>query len=91
MAAGAAALYAYESQVPEIAAAKLRGLRKFYGLEDGRSVSFFTVHKTLDEGHSQAEREMVLTLASTAQEQEAVTQAVDRATDALWRFLDGVY
>ena len=29
VAAGAAALYAYESQVPEVAAAKLQGLREF--------------------------------------------------------------
>ena len=91
LAAGAAALYTYESQVPEVAAAKLRGLREFYGFEDGRSVSFFTVHQTVDEKHSQAEREMVLTLASTPEEQGAATQAVDRATEALWRFLDGVY
>jgi pyrroloquinoline-quinone synthase len=91
LAAGAAALYAYESQIPEVAAAKLQGLREFYGFEDDRSVSFFTVHKTLDEKHSQAEREMVLTLASTPEDRDAVTQAVDRATEALWRFLDGVY
>jgi pyrroloquinoline-quinone synthase len=91
VAAGAAALYAYESQVPEVAAAKLQGLREFYGFEDERSASFFTVHKTLDEKHSQAEREMVLTLASTPEEREAVTEAVDRATEALWRFLDSVY
>ena len=91
VAAGAAALYAYESQVPEVAAAKLQGLREFYGFEDERSVSFFTVHKTLDEEHSKAEKDIVLTLASTPEEQEAVTQAVDRATEALWRFLDSVY
>ena len=91
VAAGAAALYAYESQVPEVAAAKLQGLREFYGFEDDRSVSFFSVHKTLDEKHSQAERDMVLTLASTPEDQETVNQAVDRATEALWRFLDGVY
>ena len=71
--------------------AKLQGLRKFYGFEDGRSVSFFTVHQTLDYEHSQAEREMVLTLASTIEEQETVIKSVDRATEALWRFLDGVY
>ena len=91
VAAGAAALYAYESQAPEVAAAKLQGLREFYGFEDERSVSFFTVHKTLDEEHSKAEKDIVLTLASTPEEQEAVTQAVDRATEALWRFLDSVY
>ena len=93
-AAGAAALYAYESQVPQVAGAKLEGLREFYSLDNGDngdSASFFEVHQTLDEEHSSAEREMVRTLASTETEHDAVLEAVDRATVALWRFLDGVY
>jgi pyrroloquinoline-quinone synthase len=91
LAAGAATLYAYESQVPEVAKAKLDGLRRFYGMDDARTVSFFQVHQTLDEEHSAAEIEMVRTLASTTGEQSGALEAVDQATDALWRFLDGVY
>ncbi len=91
VAAGAAALYAYESQIPDVAAAKLRGLRDFYGIEGGPVGEFFSVHQTLDVQHSQAEKTMVLALASTPEEQQAVVKAVDRATEALWRFLDGVY
>ena len=91
LAAGAAALYAYESQVPHVAKVKLEGLRKFYGIEDSRAVSFFTVHQTLDEQHSAAEKQMVTAFADTNAEQEAVVEAVDHATDSLWRFLDGVY
>ena len=91
VAAGAAALYAYESQIPAVAAAKLQGLRDFYGIEAGQAGAFFAVHRAQDVQHSQAERTMVQTLASTPAEQEAVVQAVDKATEALWRFLDGVY
>ena len=91
VAAGAAALYAYESQIPDVAAAKLQGLRDFYGIESGPSGEFFAVHRTLDVQHSQAERAMVQALAATPEEQKAVVQAVDTATQALWRFLDGVY
>ena len=91
LAAGAATLYAYESQVPEVAKAKLDGLRRFYGMDDARTVSFFQVHQTLDEEHSDAEMEMVHTFASTPGDQKAALEAVDRATGALWRFLDGVY
>ena len=91
LAAGAAALYAYESQVPEVAKVKLQGLRQYYGMDDQRSVSFFAVHQTLDEEHSAAEQEMVLTLASTEEEQTAVLEAVNTATKTLWQFLDGVY
>ena len=89
--AGAAALYAYESQVPQVAKAKLDGLRRFYNMGDERSVSFFQVHQTLDEEHSAAEMEMVRELASSDGEREAAIRAVDTATRALWRFLDGVY
>ena len=91
LAAGAAALYAYESQVPEVAQAKLQGLREFYSLNDSESVSFFQVHQILDQEHSAAEREMVRTLASTEADHSAVIDAADKATSALWQFLDGVY
>ena len=91
LAAGAAALYAFESQLPEIAKAKIQGLRDHYGMQDDGSFSFFTVHQTLDQEHSAAEQEMVLTLACTDEEQLAALQAVDKATEVLWQFLDGVY
>ena len=91
LAAGAAALYAYESQVPEVATVKLEGLRQFYSIEDEDSVSFFKVHRTLDQEHASAEREMVRTLASTEADQRATLDAVDRSTQALWRFLDGAW
>ena len=91
LSAGAAALYAYESQVPEVAKVKLQGLREFYGMQDERSVSFFQVHQTLDEEHSDAERAMVLKLASDERDMQATVEAVDTATEELWRFLDGVY
>ena len=91
LAAGTAALYAYEAQVPEVAKVKLEGLRRFYGMDDSRSVSFFDVHQTLDEEHSDAERDIVTSLAKTEGEQDEVVEAVEVATDSLWRFLDGVY
>jgi pyrroloquinoline-quinone synthase len=90
-AAGAAALYAFESQVPEIAKAKIRGLQTFYGLRDARSVSFFSVHQALDQEHSAVEREMVLSLAKTEEEQEEILDAVAESTLALWQFLDRIY
>ncbi len=90
-AAGAAALYSYESQVPEVAQVKMAGLSRFYGMDGDRDVSFFRVHQALDIEHSDAEREMVTTLASTDSDKEAAVAAADRATAALWKFLDGVY
>ena len=91
LAAGAAALYAYEVQVPEVAKAKLDGLRQLYDMDDQRALSFFQVHQTLDIEHSDAERKMVVALASTDVEKDAAVQAVDEATSRFWSFLDGVY
>ena len=90
-AAGAGALYAFESQVPLVAEAKIRGLRDHYGLQDSRAISFFTVHQSLDQQHSAAELQMVLSLASTDDAQCQTLEAVDQATQGLWQFLDGVY
>jgi pyrroloquinoline-quinone synthase len=85
--AGVAALYAYEAQVPEVAAEKLNGLRDRYGVDDARSLSFFAVHSTLDVEHSAAERDMIRTLAATPADEDAAVAATERALDAWWAFL----
>ncbi len=91
LAGGAAALYSFESQVPKVADAKIKGLRDFYDMDDNRSVSFFTVHRQLDLEHSEAEAEMVGALAGSEGDEKAALEATDTATDKLWKFLDGVY
>lgn len=91
LAGGAAALYAFESQVPKVADAKIKGLRDFYDMDDARSLSFFTVHSALDVEHSEAEAEMVGVLAGSKDEEAAALEATETATEKLWKFLDGVY
>jgi len=90
IAAGIAALYAYEGQVPEVATEKIRGLVEQYGVDDPRTLAFFTVHSTLDIEHSGAERSMITSLAPTAADEEAVLAATGAALDAWWGFLDAV-
>ena len=90
IAAGIAALYAYESQVPEVATEKIRGLVEQYGVDDPRTLAFFTVHSTLDVEHSGAERSMIAALAPTPADEEAVLSATRAAVDAWWGFLDAV-
>jgi pyrroloquinoline-quinone synthase len=90
IAAGIAALYAYEGQVPEVATEKIRGLVEQYGVDDPRTLAFFTVHSTLDVEHSGAERAMIATLAPTEAEQDAALAATGRALDGWWAFLDAV-
>lgn len=86
---GMAALYAYERQVPEIAAEKIRGLREFYDVTAPEAIMFFDVHKNLDVAHADAEFNEIADELDPETEQLVMT-AVDRSLDALWGFLDGV-
>jgi pyrroloquinoline-quinone synthase len=90
LAAGVAALYAYEGQVPEVATEKINGLREHYDVDDARTLSFFTVHSTLDIEHSGAERDMIASLAATEADEEAAITATRAALDGWWSFLSAV-
>lgn len=86
-AVGLAALYAYESQLPAVSQSKIDGLKRFYGIDDPRTLQFFTVHQEVDVWHAQQERTLIDTLGADAQE---VQTAVERSCDALLMFLAGV-
>jgi pyrroloquinoline-quinone synthase len=90
LAAGVAALYAYEGQVPEVASEKINGLRQHYDVDDARTLSFFTVHSTLDIEHSGAERDMIASLASSEADEAAAVAATRAALDGWWGFLSAV-
>src|SRR3990172_7798585 len=51
-----AALYVYEAQVPEIAAKKIDGLRRFYGVSEPKGLAYFAVHEEADLRHRAAWR-----------------------------------
>ena len=89
--AGLAAMHAFESQVPEIAAVKIDGLARFYGMNDPDSYEFFTVHQEADIHHSQAEWAIIERFADTPEKKDEVLAATTKACDALWGFLDGIY
>jgi pyrroloquinoline-quinone synthase len=88
VAAGVAALYAYEAQVPQVATAKIDGLRLHYGIGDDRTLGFFETHAGLDVEHSQAERAIIGGHGSGCEDE--VLAAVSEALDAWWSFLDAV-
>jgi len=88
---GLAALYAYESQIPEVAKTKREGLSAFYGIKDERSVSFFSVHEETDLWHSQVERDALAEACVDDPERaERVIAAAGQGAEALRCFLDGV-
>ena len=90
VAEGLAALYAYESQIPEIAKTKREGLVAFYGISDAAATKFFTVHEEADVWHRQVEREALGRVAATPADRERALEAAGRCLDALNRALDGV-
>jgi len=86
---GLGALYAYEAQVPEIAASKIEGLRDRYGITDPATIAFFEVHREADV-HHRAAIEKILN-ALPAKEQAEAKAAAEKAALALWDFLSEVH
>src|SRR5437763_1738433 len=87
-AAGLGALYAYESQFPSVAQAKIEGLVYRYGITDEATLRFFRVHESADVEHSAVCRALLDRLP-TDQQEEAIA-AGEELSAALWNFLSGV-
>jgi len=90
IASGLTALYAYESQQPEVAAEKLRGLRDCYGIHSPQALSYFAVHATADVEHGAAERSAIGRCLDSGTSPGTIMNAAEEALDAYWNLLDGV-
>lgn len=90
LAAGLAALYAYESQQPAVARTKAEGLRAHYGVTEPSALAYFRVHEEADVRHRQGERDALAACLEAGVAAETVTEAASRALDAYWGLLDGV-
>jgi len=88
VAEGIAALYAYESQIPNVSHEKINGLVNFYGVGTQEGLEYFEVHKLADVEHSEAEKELIEKYS--AGHEEKVLQTVDETLDAYWSMLTGV-
>jgi len=85
-----AAFYAYESQVPRVAAEKNRGLREVYGADE-RTAQYFALHTTADVYHSNVWREQLANRVEAKPETaETALLAAEGAAKALWNALDGI-
>jgi len=87
-AAGLGALYAYESQFPGVASAKIEGLIDRYGIRDEETLRFFRVHEQADVEHSAVCRALLDRLPES--EQAEAIAAGEELAEALWNFLSGV-
>jgi pyrroloquinoline-quinone synthase len=88
---GVAVLYAYESQIPEVAKTKRVGLKQYYGIDDARTVSFFTVHESADQVHRQIEMKIMTDACDTDQARDETVAAAQQGAKSLWDFLSGVH
>ena len=87
-ASGLGALYAYESQFPAVARAKIEGLVENYAISDEETLRFFRVHETADVEHSAVCRNLLDRLPESDRS-EAIA-AGEELAGALWNFLSGV-
>lgn len=85
-----AALYAYESRVPEIAAQKAAGLCCHYGA-DAKTCRYFTLHRTADVHHAEVWKQAIQAeLVRDPKSTDKALDAAETAAQALWSALDGV-
>jgi len=83
---GLCALYAYECQVPAVSESKIDGLKKFYGIDDEKTLEFFTAHMQYDVEHSRQVAELIEKHVDPVKAEQATREAAM----ALWGFLDGM-
>ena len=85
---GLASLYTYERQIPEIAETKIRGLKKYYGVNSKEGLEFFEVHKAADVYHRQACEKLLDEMSK--EEQEKAEKSALSTAKYLWNFLTGM-
>jgi pyrroloquinoline-quinone synthase len=90
VAAGLAALYVYETQVAEVATAKIDGLERFYGITNSAGVEFFTTHRDTDPYHAQAVAQLIERHHTDSDDAAVPLDAARTALKAVWALLDSV-
>jgi pyrroloquinoline-quinone synthase len=87
---GAAATnLAAEGQVPGAFGPFARALERHYGCTS-EQVAFWDIHEQADREHSAIGDHVVIRLATSAQLQNSVRNAVARSLETWWRFFDGI-
>ncbi len=87
-ATGLGALYAYERQTPAVSESKIKGLKKFYGITDAKTLKFFDLHMAVDQWHSEEVSGLIAKL--NHEEQERASEGAETGARLLWNFLDGM-
>jgi pyrroloquinoline-quinone synthase len=86
---GAAAMYAYEKQLPEISRSKIKGLKEYYNLSNSQAgTEYFSVHEEVDVRHAAVWRRIIEGVSHDPS--EALYQAGIDSLRAQNRLLDSV-
>src|SRR5262245_42722302 len=91
LAEAVAALYAYEAQVPEIATTKIDGLRRFYGISEGKDTAYFAVHEQADKAHREAWRNWLKDASTDGTTDDRILASTHDALNPLWGALDAFH
>ncbi len=87
---GVAALYAYESQIPEVSASKIDGLKKHYSIKNPDTLAYFQVHIAADEVHRTEEKMLLTQHINSEALAKSASDASEQALNAVWNLLSGV-
>ena len=90
VASGLSALYAYESQQPEVSKRKMEGLRELYGVRSSEALEYFETHATADVEHREGERKALARCLASGVSEDVIFDSASDALDAYWKLLDGV-
>ena len=89
-AAALAALYAYESQQPEVSRQKIEGLRLHYGVDSPETLAYFEVHAEADIQHRDGERQAILRCLAAGASAKVALESAGQALEVYWELLDGI-
>ncbi|MDQ3836739.1 MAG: iron-containing redox enzyme family protein [Thermoproteota archaeon] len=85
----AAAMYAYEMELPKISRSKIDGLTKFYGMDSEDATKYFETHEEADIRHAQVWRDILERVP--VERQGAIFNAAIKSLQAQNMLLDSVY
>jgi pyrroloquinoline-quinone synthase len=85
----AAAMYAYEMELPKISRSKIDGLKKFYGINsETNAVNYFEIHEEADIRHAATWRNIIQ--QTTPEKEELALNAAIGSLQAQNKLLDSV-
>ena len=85
---GAAAMYAFEKEIPKISQTKLDGLAEFYGMTSNEATEYFKLHTEADIRHAASWRNI---LEKSSIDYDKLVEIADKSISAQNLLLDSCY